>query len=116
RYGVPFCPRGVPPWALPSWRTQDGTNPYPGNKLRQRALAFGSNFHHPCPPPRSCSADFRVVLAWPNTAMPDWFKIWLLVISVVSSARSASRMREFAAERFSFETMMLLITDWSRFC
>src|SRR5690606_16153809 len=36
-------------------------------------------------------------LAWASIATPDWTRIWFLVISAVSAAKSTSKIRELAA-------------------
>src|SRR5260221_299172 len=47
--------------------------------------------------------------------MPAWVRTWLRLMVAVSGATSTSRMREFAAERFSRIAWMLLLPTCGRF-
>jgi len=69
-------------------------------RLRVKIFRVRSVRYQPWPP-RRLRALFMVTLAWPRTATPDCMRIWFFVSSDDSSARSASRMRELAAARFS---------------
>lgn len=101
-----------PPGPLPS-----SSHPVPGGgSIQETDAATPSsrlNFQftpHVCPP-KSPRALLIEELAWASTDTPAWFRIWALVISEVSSARSASRIRLLAAIMFSLFTVRLLITD-----
>ena len=47
--------------------------------------------------------------------MPAWDKIWFFVIDAASEATSTSRIRELAAERFSWATLRFEMVMLARF-
>ena len=53
--------------------------------------------------------------AWASMAVPAWERMLFLVKVTISSAMSASRMRDSAALRFSVVTLMLLMVCSNRF-
>ncbi len=64
---------------------------------------------------KSVRAVFELLFAWAKTEVPACNMMLLRVSSAVSSATSTSRIREFAADRFSTETAILPMVDCSRF-
>ena len=67
-------------------------------------------------PLNSANTPLGKVFACANMAVPACCKIWPRVMLAVSAAKSASMMRDLAADTFSTEVCKKLITDSKRFC
>ena len=96
---------GFPLSFVSPWRILRQLSAHAGGSLRQTIVAI-SSCYHPC---NNLRALAFVLFAWPRTAMPACIRMFCLVRFETSSAMSVSRIRLFAAERFSSLMARLLI-------
>ena len=67
-------------------------------------------------PLNSANTPLGKVFACANMAVPACCKIWPRVMLAVSAAKSASMMRDLAADTFSTDVCKKLTTESKRFC